>query len=139
MSETGSEYIRAVLPDALMSDLGADVADFLADWYGGMHNFVHTTNIKKVNWSNDFVISVLFNRGMETYDNDLLTKLVVMSHDRLLRVEINPRTFRHLELVFHRRKREKSISRGMPTMEEHIANIRSRTTKRSGFAWRLRL
>lgn len=131
MLETGSEYIKAVMPNVCMSDLGIDVADFLADWYGGMHNFVHATNITKTNWSNDFVIVVLFNRGMETYDSDLLTKLVVMSHDRLLRVEVNPKNFRNLELVFHRRKREANFSRGMPTMEDHILAIRSGLTLRA--------
>ena len=130
MLETGSQYIKAVLPDVKMSQLGVDVADFLAEWYGGMHNFIHATNIEKTDWENKYYQAVLFNRGMETYDGDLLTKLVVMSHDFLLRVEVNPKTFRHLELVFHRREREGHIGKRMPTMEDHTAAIRGRYNKR---------
>lgn len=125
MSETGSEYIRKVLPEINLSPLAADVADFLADWYGGMHNFVHQTNIKKINWENDFWIEVPFRRGISTYDDSYLTRLVVMSHDRCLRVEINPRHRDYIEFVFHRRSRNSSdISKRMPTMEDHLLSIR---------------
>lgn len=126
---TGHEFIEDVMKITL-SPLAADVADFLADWYGGMHNFVHQTNIKKIDWENKHHLVVPFGRGMATIDDHFLTSLVVMSHDRMLRVEVNPRARGWLELVFHRRTtRDGRLYERMPTMEDHIKYIRDRQSK----------
>jgi hypothetical protein len=66
---------------------------------------------------------------MSTYDDNLLTKLVVMSHDRMLRVEINPRHYRYLEFVFHKRtNRDGPNSERIPELEDHVNSIRHRLT-----------
>jgi len=62
---------------------------------------------------------------METYDYDMLTRLVVMSHDRLLRAEVKPRHHWYLTLRFHRRKsRDGEFHERMPTLEDHVSAIR---------------
>lgn len=123
----GSEFLKDMGFD--LSELGARVADFLSVWYGGMHNFLHQTNLEKTDWCNDHHIAVIFHPGgrMATYDADLLTRLVVLSHgdDWMLRVEVNPKNFQYLELVFHQRKqREGSLMHRLPTMTEHLKMIR---------------
>ena len=51
--------------------------------------------------------------------------LVVLCHDRMLRMEINACNFRNVELVFHQRKeRFGSVMTRMPFLETHIAIIR---------------
>ena len=107
------------------SDLGFKVAMFL-DRLVGFHRIRPDLHCK-VEWENDFYIVVPFPQHFQlhTWDFNLLTKLVVLAHDEMLRVEVNPRHYRWLELVFHQRKsRDGSTMERMPTIEEHIKIIR---------------
>lgn len=65
--------------------------------------------------------------SLATFDFNHLTRLVVMAHDRCIRVEIVPTGFGTIGINLHRRhKREGSIFEKHPTIEEHIALIRDR-------------
>ncbi len=119
----GEDYIKTL--EIEISPLGCDVANLLSTLLGGMHHLTSHTKIVKIDWSNPYYIVVPFGRGLATYDGNLLTSLVVLAHDNLLRVEVNPRHRLYLELVFHKRKgREGWLSERMPTIEEHIKLIR---------------
>jgi hypothetical protein len=107
-----------------MSPLGVEVANLLGDVYGGIYH-LDFCPLGKVNWSDPFFIRFLLGRGESTFDGGEMTALVVLSHDRMIRIEINPCNFRYLELLFHKRKsRDGDISQRMPTIEDHIALIR---------------
>ena len=63
--------------------------------------------------------------SLATFDSEKLTKLVVLAHDRYLRVDIGAAGKGKLELMFHLRKtRTGDLMRRMPTMEQHLADIR---------------
>lgn len=110
-----------------MSPLAEDVMEFLGDWYGGIYNFVHRTNVEKINWHDNHYVEVPYSHSLCTYDDNSLTRLVVMAHDRMFRVEIEPRAHRWLTLVFYKRNlREGSIYERLPTIETHIEQIRKR-------------
>jgi len=108
------------------SDLGALVVDFLDRWYGGFHNIARQINLHQIDWTNNHYIAVRYQgRNLATFDFGLLTKLVVLAHDAMIRIEINPMSRVSVELVFHeRKKREGSAWERMPTIEDHIKMIR---------------
>jgi len=107
-----------------MSPLGMAVADLLGDVFSGIYH-LDDGKLKKVDWGDPYVISVQLHwQSLSTFDSNHLTKLVVLCHDRCLRLAISAITVRTLELMFHQRQREGDIMRRMPTIEEHIGMIR---------------
>lgn len=143
----GANWLKRSLRLSL-SALGETVADMLGDTFGGIYHLDADT-LKKIDWEDDYVLVVpLYRRSLSTFDDELLTKLVVLAHDRCLRLSISavadvePGLMRRavdeewsdkeieecgratLELMFHRRQRSGDVSRRMPTMESHLAAIR---------------
>ena len=65
---------------------------------------------------------------LSTYDFDRLTRLVIAAHDAAVRLEVEPRTFRHLAITIWPREREHTSVWGRhPTMEQAIARFRETT------------
>jgi hypothetical protein len=119
----GSEWIKKnVTTDT--SELGRDVADFLGDLFKGIYH-LNLTSLRKVAWNNPYFIRVTINQGLATYDFDELTRIVVLSHDRKIRVSVEPLARSYLSLLFHKRiTREGSIMERMPFLDDHVAQIR---------------
>jgi len=125
MSEySGSNWIKTSLKKE-MSPLGEKVADLLGDVWRGIYH-LETPALRRVDWlSTDYIRFVLSWRSLATWDGQELTLLVVLSHDRLLRLDIDALAPHRIELLFHQRKEwANDISEGMPTMEQHIEMIR---------------
>ena len=122
----GADWIEASLKIPNMSQLGKDVADLLGDLFFGIYH-LPTVALRKVNWSDDDYIRITLSAPMATYDGDKLTRLVVLSHDRMLRVDLSPCNFQHLELLFHKRQYREGggTYHRMPSMEKHLGFIRS--------------
>lgn len=108
-----------------MSDAQWACAELLAVVYGGHH---HLRPVKA------FGVGVAMNiwRGrLATFDFDGLTHLVVLAHDRAIRVEIEPAGPSYVKLVLHfRGKREGKFSERHPTLEEHVKDLRGRELPR---------
>lgn len=63
--------------------------------------------------------------GMASFDNDTLTRLVLVSHDEGVRAAIFPRTFRELTVALHTRPaREGRLWERHPTIEQAVADWR---------------
>lgn len=108
------------------SPLGLEVAELIDRLVAGFHH-IESDLRGKVDWSNTHHIVVPWPRhfNLATVDSDLLTRLVVLSHDMMLRVEVRPRAHRWQEFIFHKRlTRTGSLMERMPAIEEHIALIR---------------
>ena len=61
-----------------------------------------------------------------TVDGDGLTRLVIGAHEEMIRVDVSPHTFCHLEILMHRRHtREGSISQRHPTIEQAVESYRN--------------
>ncbi len=88
---------------------------FLEDLFGGAHHLSGKMYSFGVG-----VQYVVINTSFATFDSNLLTRLVILAHDRCVRVEIVPRAFRYLSIELFRRKREGRMSDRHPTMEEAI-------------------
>lgn len=123
MERSGSEWIRRTFKTDL-SELGRNVADLLDEVFSGIYH-LDIAKLKKVDWGDNYFIAVQLHwQTLSTYDNDHLTRLVVLAHDRCLRVDISATTVRTLELMFHQRKPVGGFADRMPTMEKHLADIR---------------
>ena len=125
MGYAGVEWIKARSYGKNISQLGADVANFLGDVFLGIYH-MNYTSLSKADWSDERHIEVVVGADMATYDNDVLTRIVVLAHDRMLRVELRGLAPGYVKLTFHRRlKREGQLWERMPTLEEHTEALRA--------------
>ncbi|MCA9980461.1 MAG: hypothetical protein KDD89_06505 [Anaerolineales bacterium] len=85
------------------SEVGRRAALFMDRMWGVHH--LNTAKLKKVDWSNDYWVEMVYDRQLTTVDGDDLTKLVILAHQMLLRVSVEGAAYRtNLRLVFHLRK-----------------------------------
>lgn len=119
---TGADWIKAAFKNKTIGPFGEKVADLLGNMFLGIYHLNRST-LLKAEWDNETYITVNIYGGMGTYDDDLLTRLVLLAHDMCIRVEIQP-NMKYLKLVFHPRQREGGISDGHPTLEKHVAGLR---------------
>lgn len=110
-----------------MSALGERVADTLGDVFFGIYH-IDTRDLDRVDWGHDYVICVpITSRDLATTDGDALTRLVVLAHDRMLRMSIHPKSKHAVELMFHHRETREAaepLYKRCPTMEDHMQSIR---------------
>lgn len=110
------------------SALGRRVADLLGELALGLYHLPKSA-LYDTDWSNTHHIEVSLENGyvtLCTVDSNFLTRLVFLAHDYGMRVEIRPRTFRHLTLMFWQREvRDGSISERCPTAEDALAAHRA--------------
>lgn len=128
MSEyAGSDWIEHSLKITNMSPLGKVAADLLGDVFKGIYH-LNTHALRKVKWDDKWCIEYILGwHELATVDNNELTRLVVLGHDRMLRISIDPHTFHHIKLsICQRTTRDNnaSLSDRGPTLEEHVELIR---------------
>lgn len=121
----GADWIKSALKVKEMSPLGEAVADLLGDMFFGIYHLDEKA-LRRVDWGNTHHIEFSLGwRSLATVDDNLLTVLVVLAHDRMLRVSIEASTHRYLRLLFHQRTvREGNLYERCPTLEDHVAQIR---------------
>lgn len=70
-------------------------------------------------------IVVSYGRGWSTYDFDGLTRLVILAHDELVRVDLTPASPKRMAVsFFQRNSRDGEMSRRHPTIEDAIIATR---------------
>lgn len=100
------------------NDAQHECYQLLADLVGGTHHIYY-----KVKPFSDYGIETVLPNSIATYDFAMMTRLVILAHDRCIRAEIAPGG-RWLKLYLHKRKREGFITQRHPTIEDAILNIR---------------
>lgn len=126
LSEAERGYVRARLRlyNVEASDFGLQVGALLAAWVDGLHH-VPASQLRKADWAHTRWIELAWYGPLSTFDGDELTRLVVLAHDRCIRVELRPCNGRYVRLGFSpRRAREGSIFERHPTMEAALARLR---------------
>jgi hypothetical protein len=107
-----------------MSDDQWECAQMFADVVGGFH---HVTGTFKP-WNDGIRVSD-YQRAWSTFDMDRLTRLVILAHDRMIRVSIVPSAPRRVGIeMWKRHTREGRMSKRHPTMEQAIATHRRSKT-----------
>lgn len=120
---SGGEWLKeCICPDP--SPLGYQVANFLGVLVLGIYHIPEKT-LRKVDWKNKLWIMIPWGEELATYDYDLLTRLVVLAHDSMIRVSISPRSNTTLELTFHPRAQRMDCPKFQrhPTIEKAIEDI----------------
>jgi hypothetical protein len=119
----GSEWIKSNFK-VEMSPFGEAVASLLGDVFLGIYH-LKDKDLKKVEWENtSYIKFILHHYDLSTYNPDHLTRLVVLCHDRAIKLSISARSPGRLELFFRRRGREGDWTQIHPTMEDAIHKIR---------------
>lgn len=107
-----------------LSPLGATVAEALGYVWRGIYH-LRPSLLERVKWANPRCVCISVPTGLDTWDDDRLTRLVVVCHDLGLRLEVDAAGPKYLRLTFYQRlKREGPISERMPTLDDHVASIR---------------
>ena len=119
----GADWVKAAFHQP-MSPLGEAVADLLGQVAKGIYH-LSVGQLSKVDWKDPDYVAVAITDGLSTFDRDDLTQLVVLCHDRCLRLEIKAGGPRMLRLCFTQRKREGSLYDRHPTIEAAVESIRA--------------
>ena len=124
MGYAGHDWIERSLK-ATCSELGKLAADVLGDAFLGIYH-LNRTSLKKVDWNNEQQISVTFCGELATVDANELTRLVILCHDRMLRLSVQGAAPNYLRLVFHKRTVRKGgeFWQRCPKLDDHIQVIR---------------
>lgn len=116
MLDDDSVYYRA----DWMTDDQWECAQMFADVVGGFHHLQGTFKPAGAG-----IRINTYAGGWATWDFNRLTRLVVLAHDRMIRVEVNPSGPRLIQFaLWKRHTREGGMAVRHPTMEDAIAMIR---------------
>lgn len=124
-SYAGADWLKPAICPRGVSPFGEKVANILGDVFFGIYHLNRRT-LSKVDWMNDHDIEIVIYDGLSTYDSDKLTRLVVLCHDRMVRLEICAARNNYLRLCFgHRKFRYGDTYTSHPTLEDAAERIRS--------------
>jgi hypothetical protein len=103
--------------DLIDLSLLAKVDLFIDFVFGGRH---HTKKII----DHDGFFEVKFWQDVATWDGDLMTRMVVASHDLGLRTSVEGNGLRGMKVLLHNRgSREGMLHKRHPTLEQHLEKI----------------
>lgn len=117
------KMLSRVHPPCQPSEFGSRVADLLGDLYLGLYH-LSETSLKTVDWDDVNYMELCVPNEMATFDGNLLTNLVILAHDRHIRVSVSGASNKYLRLAFHNRQRIGSFTQRHPEMEEAINTCR---------------
>jgi hypothetical protein len=121
---SGADWVEHSLKREL-SPIGREVADILGQAYLGIYHLER--QLYKVDWSNDHHIEIIIYGSLNSFDDDILTRLIVLCYDRMIRLQIDARAPGYLRLMFHQRStRQGDIYHRMPHLDDQIKLIRDR-------------
>lgn len=120
---TGAEWMKS--NGIEMSPFGEEVANLLGILYTGIYHIDYTRLTKaKLTEATYAEITVSDGSGMfSTFDDNLLTKLVLLAHSENIRVGIQAATHGYLKLVFTKVTRNGFFADRHPTLKESIKKI----------------
>lgn len=105
-----------------MSEFGAQAANLIGDWQRGIYH-VQCQAIN-TDWTRERFVRLIYHGYISTFDDNDLTRLVVLAHDRCIRVQVAP-CMRYLEIMLHPRERTGGLSYRHDTIEDAISRVRN--------------
>ena len=125
MKPAGADWIYDVLGKEL-SPFATEVADLIGTLVQGIYHV--SDEVKKIDWSDTHWIEWRTHMSFATTDFSRLTELIVLAHDRCIRVEIEPCSRTTLRVMFTPRKRSHEVHgcsiRSHPSLEDNVTRIR---------------
>ena len=126
---SGSEWVESInkcdyRSGKTISPLGKKVADILGQAFRGIYHI--NKDILRADLSTESYIALTISgwRDWATFDDNLLTVLVVLCHDAGIRMEIQPSGPRYFRLLFHQRGWNGTMSKRMIKLDDHVKMIR---------------
>lgn len=116
---------RKGLTRELMTPEQIECFDLICDVVGGEHRLGMASSHPTSSTSHGIRVGGLL-QNFATTDRDLLTRLVVLAHDRAIRVETVSSSHGYVALMLHKRGRTGGICQAHPRLEEAVANIRAK-------------
>lgn len=93
---------------------------FFAEFYQGEH---HIPKHQVFEYGHGWMVK--HDRGdLATYDYNELTKLVLMAHDKCIRVGVSPLSKQVLQISIWKRQRDGGMCQRHPTLEQAIESFR---------------
>jgi hypothetical protein len=118
---TGSEWVR--INRIEMSPFGERVADMLDDVFSGIYHI--SNEVRKTDFTGErFIAMTIFESGcFATYDSDYLTRLVLLAHERNIRVCIRAATHAYLKIEFMLVDRNGFFADRHPSLQESLYKL----------------
>lgn len=95
--------------------------DFFAELYYGEHHI--PTEVRP--WGSGYFVAHKHG-DIATYDFNMLTRLVLMAHDKCIRASIAPHTIGSFKICIFQRDRTGGFSKEHPTIEQAIEDYNKR-------------
>lgn len=115
-------WVRAnTRPRQTLSQLGAKVANIIGIVGGGIYNA--PIKVNRVDWSDGYMISVVWRGEMATFDFNQLTWLTLLCHAARIRCSVEGCGPGMLKLGFWQRKPDGGISKRHPSPAEALADF----------------
>jgi hypothetical protein len=106
-----------------LNEFQRKVCDIVGMVGGGIYNAPIAHD--KIDWDYGFNgVSVIWNRGMSTFDYNQLTSLVFLCHEARIRCDISPAGPRMLRVTFWQRKAEGCMATRHPNLDEAVDAFR---------------
>lgn len=96
-----------------------EAIQFFSELYGGEHKLPNEVEPCGLGWQ------IKDHRSsFSTFDGNKLTRLVLMAHEKCIRVDIQPDNNGIMEIAIWKRKKDGAIDQRHPTIEEAIKSFR---------------
>jgi len=96
-----------------------EAREFFCEFYGGEHKIRNEITPCGFGWKIDDR-----NTNFATFDGSGLTKLVLLAHEKCVRVDIQSEIPQVMEICIWKREREGGVSERHPTIEQAIESFR---------------
>lgn len=124
MQWAGADWIQQAF-SVTPSWLGTKVADILGIVYRGIYH-INRRSLSKVQWTHPWNMTVSLRADrLATFDFGGLTELVILAHERCVRIDIiGPAGPYGVQLSFSARKRDGAKHERHPTIEQAVDVVR---------------
>jgi hypothetical protein len=96
-----------------------EASDFFAEIFGGRHYVPPILKKYGEGWK------ITCGRNLATFDGNLLTRIVLLAHEKCIRVEVVPVNFGLLGIIVHKRQLNSTkLFERHPTIEQAIEEFR---------------
>lgn len=115
---TGVEGLKYIVEHEL-SPFERDAADLLGEAFGGLYH-MDPDELRRGEWS-ERMVKVGARTDLSTFDFNMLTRLVLLAHERCVRLSIIAASKGRVFIVLHPRSRTGDSVERHPNIEEAIA------------------
>lgn len=106
-----------------ISAFGREVADILGGFAKGIYH-MNETSLAKANWADDSFIEVTAEGELSTFDDSNLTILVLLAHDRGIRVGIGGLANHYVRLCFLKPSDQSTMPPAHPSLAVSVERLR---------------